>query len=108
MKLNVTVCKLDKAVFYYIRNNQCEGILIAHVDDFLFGGTSFFLDNIIAKLHDLFVIGLVESSGMKYLGIDVIQSDDRISMSMDEYIEIVTAIDIIPDRATEKELLSTS
>ena len=26
VKLNVTVCKLDKAVFYYIRNNACEGI----------------------------------------------------------------------------------
>lgn len=109
LKLDVNVSKLDKAVFYYCKANECIGIMIVHVDDFLFGGTDFFLKNVISKLHELFVVGLVESSGMKYLGIDINQQENTIYMSMDEYIETVVPVELESSRCMEKEcLLSTS
>ena len=92
LNLDVKVSIIDKALFVYYKENICEGILIVHVDDFLFGGTDSFHKNVIAKLHDLFLVGLTESNGMKYLGIDVVQNNSALSMSMDEYIEAIAPI----------------
>ena len=101
MKLNVKVSQLDKSVFYYHSKGICTGIMIVHVDDFLFGGTASFHINVISKLHNLFVVGLVESVGKKYLGIDVKQQEYVISMSMDEYIETVLPVEIDSSRSSE-------
>lgn len=103
LKLDVKMSQLDKSVFYHQVNQECVGIIIVHVDDFLFGGTDYFLTNVISKLHRLFVVGLVESCGMKYLGIDVKQKESTIYMSMDEYIETVMPVAIAPNRSSEKE-----
>ena len=49
LKLGLTVSKLDKAVFIYIKDGVCQGIIIAHVDDFLFGGSLIFHSEIVLK-----------------------------------------------------------
>ena len=109
LNLDVKVSILDKAVFVYYKGNICEGILIVHVDDFLFGGTAAFHKNVIAKLYDLFLIGQTESIGMKYLGIDVVQNNSALSMSMDEYIEGIAPVSINSSSCTDKhKLLSDS
>ena len=47
LKIGLTVSRLDKAVFTYCIDNVCHGLIIAHVDDFLFGGDNLFHVNII-------------------------------------------------------------
>lgn len=104
LKLHVNMSKLDKSVFYYCKNGTCEGVLIVHVDDFLFGGTDVFMNDVVSKLYNLFVVGVSESSSMKYLGIDVKQTDLGIHMSMDEYIETIIPVAIDSFRRDEKHM----
>ena len=83
--------------------------MIVHVDDFLLGGTDWFHKNILAKLHGLFIVGLTESKAMKYLGVNIIQSENGVSLSMDEYIESVMPVDIDLSCSVDKrKLLSLS
>ena len=68
LKLGLTVSKLDKAVFIYIKDGVCQGIIIAHVDDFLFGGSLRFHSEIVLKIKQLFVVGFEESSDIPVFG----------------------------------------
>ena len=42
MKLGLTPCKLDPAVFYVHKENRLWGILCCHVDNFLHAGDDVF------------------------------------------------------------------
>ena len=94
LSLGLTVSRVDKAVFYFIKDNTCHGIIVAHVDDFLFGGDEMFHNDIILQIRRIFVIGLEESKGMKYLGLEINQVDSGIHLSMDEYIESIMPLQV--------------
>ena len=61
LKIGLVVSKLDKAVFTYSVDGVCHGVIIAHVDDFLFGGDNLLHMLIISKIRKMFVVGLEES-----------------------------------------------
>jgi hypothetical protein len=84
--LGATQPKLDLAVFvWYHSDGNCCGIMAIHVDDFIYGGTSTFLDTVITHLRSTFKIALEESSGMKYIGISINQTNIGIKLSTDAY-----------------------
>ena len=53
----MSISQSDPSVFVWHSNAMLDGILCTHVDDFLFGGTQIFLENIIAPLKQIFTIG---------------------------------------------------
>ena len=107
MKLNVTVSKLDSALFYYVVDGKLHGILIVHVDDFLFAGSHLFLNNVILKLHDVFIVGSQDFGCMKCLGFDLDQDQRGISLGLKDYIETITPISLPTDsNRSKQDLLS--
>lgn len=85
--LGAHMVQCDQAIFIWKDpngNGPCA-ILAAHVDDFLYGGNTFFYDNILPKIREVFEIGTEESNNMKYLGLAVKQTPAHISLSTDSY-----------------------
>ena len=84
--LGATQPSLDQALFvWYNTVGDCDGIMAIHVDDFIYGGTSSFINNTVSHLRTLFKLGLEESGGMKYLGISISQHATGIQLSTDAY-----------------------
>ena len=82
--------KCDRAVFVWedpVSPNSCCGVIVAHVDDFLYGGNEYFLTQIIPKIREKLKIGLEEESRLKYLGLNISQDAKGIELSLENYIE---------------------
>ena len=43
--------KYDNTIFYWHQNNQFQGILSSHVDDFFWAGTEWFIENVIEDIR---------------------------------------------------------
>ena len=65
------VSSIDPGIFYGKENNELIGILVCHVDDIVYGGTTMFENSVIQKLKQIFKFGCVEVFGSigKYLHI---------------------------------------
>ena len=94
LKLGLSVSLVDKSVFYYCLDGFCHGVIIIHVDDFLYGGDVMFHETIVQSIKARFIIGLHESKDMKYLGLDIKQSTSGIVLTMDDYIESIGLVKI--------------
>ena len=57
IQLGAFVSKLDPALFYFKHDNVVQGILVVHVDDFLYAGTTLFHEKVIKKLFEVFIDG---------------------------------------------------
>ena len=86
-KLKVTVSKYDAGLFFYHINGDLHGILVTHVDDFLWGGSHKFVENVIKTLHNVFIVGTVNKYAFKYLGLNLKEKESSIDISQKEYIE---------------------
>lgn len=109
-KLNGSQLKLDQAVFvWHDSNGMLCGIIGVHVDDFLYGGTHDFEQNVISKLRSIFQVGLEESSGLIYIGLQISQGNHGINLSTDKYTESLKEVctDLDPTKL-KKELKHVS
>ena len=72
LNMGLTKSKYDDAMFFYKpnKNGQCEGIIVIHVDDFLYGGSSHF-EKVTNEVHRKFIVGSDCHVSFKYVGIDV-------------------------------------
>ena len=75
--------KYDDAVFFYKpnKNGQCEGIIVIHVDDFLYGGSSHF-EKFTNEVHRKFIVGSDCDVPFKSVGIDI--NMDRVSLTVNQ------------------------
>jgi hypothetical protein len=73
--------KYDEALFYWRHEGRCEGVLAIHVDDFLYGGSTKF-ENLIQNNKTIFTVGSEETVPMKYLGMNIDESDHDIYISI--------------------------
>ena len=98
------VSKQDPAVFYWTNDdNEVQGILATHVDDFLFGGTEEFESNVIDKVRKEFVIGNEESCSFKYTGLNISGTEDGIGFDQNFYTKNLEPIFLIRERALQKD-----
>ena len=99
----------DRAVFIW-KNTSATGpcgILISHVDDFLYGGNSYFHKTIIPQIRSKFVIGSEEEDCLMYLGLVVDQASFGIKLSLDGYIKGLQELDTSKFGTDKKRLLNT-
>ena len=102
--INVHECRYDPCIFrcYDSLCNLC-GILCTHVDDFLFAGSSWFIDNVITPLKEKFSIRTESAGAFEYLGLRVVQKKDfSITVNLNEYVEGIETININPARKSCK------
>ena len=95
-KLGLVKSKYDEALFYWRHEGRCEGVLAIHVDDFLYGGSTKF-ENLIQNIKTIFTVGSEETVPMKYLGMNIDESDGDIYFSQDSYIDSMEEVEIQKD-----------
>ena len=103
-ELNKSGCKNSKAdpsVFYYF-TNELEGVLIIHVDDFMYSGTDKFHAIVIQHLKTTFKISKESCSPFKYVGIDIFQDEHGLYLSQESYAKELDKINIEIAKDEEK------
>lgn len=85
-------CIYDKALFSYSLNNKLCGIVLMHVDDFIFCGSQRFLNEVLKPLKVKYDISKHEQETFKYIGIDIVQTDSEIILDQKQYIQCVEPV----------------
>ena len=84
-------CQLDPAMYLHFSMNEnvkkLEGIVLTHVDDLLHGGSKMFQDNVMTTVKSSFKFGLDESESFRYVGMNMIQTEDGIVIDQDHYVK---------------------
>ena len=108
--LNGKQSKLDQALFsWYDSKGTCVGLMAIHVDDIIYGGDTSFQTHTIQSLRDKLEIGLEESNGMKYIGLDIHQHIDNTSISNHPYTSSLQEMkNLGPDKERELNLTEKS
>ena len=102
-KLGVTVSKYDKALFIWKFEDSVQGIILVHVDDFLWSGTSKFQTQVIKPLKDIFTISKESDCSFKYVGINIEQKISFLSINQNKYINSIKAIEINNAAQTDRK-----
>lgn len=93
-KLNMKKSTFDNALFYWINNGTCCGLIVLHVDDLMYGGNESFYRNVVEKLKNVYVIGQECETSFKYIGHMIVQDCDGITMHQKPYIDGVELLHI--------------
>ena len=92
---DVRVSKYDPALFSkYSEEGDLIGIMVCHVDDFLWGGDDGFKDLIIKPLMAKFKISGVCITAFKFLGLNVHQYDEGITVNQNLFIGKVQKMEL--------------
>ena len=98
--LGMTPSRLDKSLFTFVKNGSLLGIMIIHVDDLLYAGTSCFEKDVIEPLHSIFSRGSKQIGCFTYIGIHLKQLDDKsIVVDQARYTESLKKVEIDPHRS---------
>ena len=87
LELNVKVSKYDLGLFMYQYRRTLHGLLVTHIDDFLWGGSHVLVENVIKPLHKIFKIGSVCKKAFQYLGLD-----SSIAISRSNYEDFIESL----------------
>ena len=84
---------MDQSVFVWHDDRDIIGIMVIHVDDFIYGGSDAFQEKVIGRFREIFQVGSEESCSMKYIGVLINQSTEGIFLSTNTYCEDLLEID---------------
>ena len=84
-KLGGKVSKYDKAFYIWIHDNQLVGIMVIHVDDFIWAGNENFCTKVINSLKLVFKISKEHNTAFKYLGVNVRITKDAAFIDQNSY-----------------------
>ena len=89
--------------FYWQINEKLEGIIAIHVDDFIYGGTPKFLNEVIEGIKAIFPVSSEKHCGFTYLGIEFQKHQDgAVSLSQKKYIEQLQPIQLSAKRQAQR------
>ena len=87
------------------KKNELIGIMCVHVDDFCFGGSREF-EKVISELSTLLKVGEVQSGNFTYVGINICEDNDGITLEQENYIKKIEVRK--EERYKEKEQMTES
>ena len=102
--LGCAISPLDKAVFLFYENECLTGIVVVHVDDFVFSGNSRFIKTVMKIILNKFVISRRSKGIFMYLGWEVKQDVNGITVNQQPYYRSLQKI-TCPENI--KEILDT-
>ena len=85
-----------------------EGLIVTHVDDFVFGGTDKWHENVIDKVTTRFKISAQSTGSFKYVGLNVVQTTEGVFIDQQTYVQSLMPITLSAERLSEKDDLLTS
>jgi len=109
------ISKLDKTLFLCYEENKLIGLLVTHVDDVLYAGTTRFKEHVVRSVFQRFKISSYYRDTFKYLGLNISQDPEThiITVDQDEYSKLVKPVEItttrrknLDDSLTEEEKTS--
>lgn len=89
---------LDQSIFFWHNGKALLGFVCVYVDDFLWSGTLDFEHTVIKQIRMTFNIGKEEQQQFKYIGLELNQSPDSISLCQFDYVNNLQEISISPYR----------
>ena len=69
-KLGAKVSKYEKALYVWLQSNKLIGIIVAHVDNFIWAGSKEFCSKVIENLRVVFKISKENTKAFKYININ--------------------------------------
>ena len=104
LELGLRVCAYDNAVFSFIVDGKLNGVICLYVDDFLFCGTGKFMDNVISKISEYFIVGNQEIDTFKYIGLNITSGSQVGKNTVDQmkYCASVSPMSLSRARANNK------
>ena len=96
--------KYEPAKLMFETEESLEGIVCIHVDDFCWGGTKQFEECVISQLKKEFLIGTMDSGSFKYVGLNIRQEAEGISVDQENYIRSVNQVEISHKKCQTKSM----
>ena len=93
-KLGAKVSSYDRAVFIMKDETKLHGLIIVHVDDFLWVGSEEFLNTVMDPIRKQFKVSKEFDAAFKYVGINLEQDQKGIRLHQYQYIEGIQPIEI--------------
>ena len=105
--------RLDEAMFIWKPGDKVEGLICIHVDDVIWIGSRRFHDTVILKFVKTFKISQQSHGFFTYLGLNISQQKDKITVDQQQYIDSLSDLDVdcstrqrdIPLDSSEKSLV---
>ena len=89
-----TNSSLDSALFYLRKDSDLLGLICSHVDDFFFNGSQLFHTQVIEHLRTEFSLSQELFDQMSFIGIEISQNSEGITMHQKAYIEELEPIQL--------------
>ena len=102
-KLNAKVFSYNEVLFFWHKNGELHGILVAHVD-FLWSGSKEFVSHVIEPLKKIFKISREHEFAFQYIGLNVKPENQSIIIDQMNYIQSIQPINIDRTRLKYKDL----
>ena len=93
--LGCTMSSVDPSVFYFRYSGTLAGVIVTHVDDFLHAGNDIFEQEVMQKVRARFTPGKVDASHFKYIGFNVNQDHQGITIDMNQYVKTASEVEPI-------------
>ena len=107
LNLKVTPSRYDEAFFYYKVQGVLHGVVVVHVDDFLYCGSVCFQNDVIAGLVKVFKVRVQSCGNFKYLGLNFTQSTQCVQLDQNVYVQGLETISITEERELQRGDLLT-
>ena len=103
LSMKMEASKADPALFFKRENGKTIGVVSAHVDDFYYGGTDAFCEELMSKIKSVFHLSSEYCTTFKYVGFNVAQQNGTIVFDQKDYLKNLTPIHINKNRETMKD-----
>ena len=94
--LGCETTNLDHAIFFFKVDGVLQGAVLAHVDDFIFGGSSVFQDRVMRPVKEKYIASQMCRDVYTYTGWEIEQLLYEICLRQTKYTESLKQIDKIP------------
>ena len=98
----------DDALFmWYDEFGKLEGILVVHVDDFVYTATDEWLQTVMGALLKKFKISRHAEGSFKYIGLNIVQSNFMVQVDQEKYVGALEEVILSTQRSRQKDDLLT-
>lgn len=98
-RLGLEQSKLDHTLYMYFENKVLGGMILTHVDDFLYCGADDFEKKVMIPLSKRFAVGSKDEKDFKYIGLHIIQEDNfDIFVDQNDYSESIITQSVVKNK----------
>ena len=105
LKLKMVQSSLDQGLYFFFEGSELCGMLAAHVDDIMYGGSESFSKSVIQPMSKILLFSTEHDGIFEYLGLHLIQNSDfSISVNQNSYTQSIKGISLSDSCHSDDEL----